>query len=617
MKLSILAGSTSQTINIFIQDSSSSTGAGLTGLVYNSASLTAYYGLPKAAAVAITLATQTVTGAYSSGGFVEISSANMPGWYRLDIPDAALASGRYVCLHLKGATNMAPLPIEIELTAWNNQDAVRGGLSALPNAAAAASGGLLISGSNAGTTTLAALTVTGALTVSNGLLVSRSSSGLPAATFTGNGTANGIEITAGSAGNGLNITGGGTGHGVYIASGSGATGNGLYIQAGSTNGNAVALEGVGSGDGLKSTAGATGNALELVGGGTSGNALKATAANGDCFSVTAAGSSKHGMVITGGNAGTSDGLKLVAGTGGVDMRGSITGNLVGTVSTLTTYTGNTLQTGDSFARIGAAGAGLTALGDARIANLDATVSSRMATYTQPSGFLAATFPGGTVASTTNITAGVITTATNVTAVNGLAAGVITAAAVADGAIDAATFASGALDAVWSTAARTLTAFGFTVSTNANATETAIKAVTDALPNAGALTAIQSDLDDVQTRLPAALIGGKMDSTATVTGTVTLADASLTTAKLGAFVLAKTTNITGFNDIAAGAAMTLTSAYDAAKTAGDATAANQTAIRARTDSLTFTVAAQLDVNIQYVNDVQIKGTGAAGDTWGPV
>ena len=68
------------------------------------------------------------------------------------------------------------------------------------------------------------------------------------------------------------------------------------------------------------------------------------------------------------------------------------------VDTLTTYTGNTPQTGDSFARLGApagasvsadiaaieaqtddigvAGAGLTALGDVRIANLDATVSSR-------------------------------------------------------------------------------------------------------------------------------------------------------------------------------------------------------------------------------------------------
>ena len=55
------------------------------------------------------------------------------------------------------------------------------------------------------------------------------------------------------------------------------------------------------------------------------------------------------------------------------------------------------QTGDSFGRIGVAGAGLTALGDARVANLDAAVSSRMATYAQPTGFLAAAFPAAPAA----------------------------------------------------------------------------------------------------------------------------------------------------------------------------------------------------------------------------
>jgi hypothetical protein len=67
-------------------------------------------------------------------------------------------------------------------------------------------------------------------------------------------------------------------------------------------------------------------------------------------------------------------------------------------------------------------------------NLDAAITTRMATYTQPTGFLAATFPT-TVASTTNITAGTITTATNVTTVNGLAAGVITNASIANNAIN--------------------------------------------------------------------------------------------------------------------------------------------------------------------------------------
>lgn len=132
MKLSILAGSTSQTINVFINDSSSTTGNGLAGLAFDTAGLTAYYALPKAAAVSITLATlAAVTSGFSSGGFKEIDATNMPGWYRFDIPDAALASGRFVNFHFKGATNMAPLPIEIELTAWNNQSATDGGLSKL------------------------------------------------------------------------------------------------------------------------------------------------------------------------------------------------------------------------------------------------------------------------------------------------------------------------------------------------------------------------------------------------------------------------------------------------------------------------------------------------------
>ena len=55
------------------------------------------------------------------------------------------------------------------------------------------------------------------------------------------------------------------------------------------------------------------------------------------------------------------------------------------VDTLTTYTGNTPQTGDAYARIGANGGGLTNLGDTRLANLDAAISTRMAAadYTAP------------------------------------------------------------------------------------------------------------------------------------------------------------------------------------------------------------------------------------------
>lgn len=60
---------------------------------------------------------------------------------------------------------------------------------------------------------------------------------------------------------------------------------------------------------------------------------------------------------------------------------TLLGRILGTLAAGT----HTPQSGDAYARLGAAGAGLTALGDARVANLDATVSSRLATaaYTVP------------------------------------------------------------------------------------------------------------------------------------------------------------------------------------------------------------------------------------------
>lgn len=62
------------------------------------------------------------------------------------------------------------------------------------------------------------------------------------------------------------------------------------------------------------------------------------------------------------------------------------GVALGTGLTINAYTGDTPQSGDAYARIGLAGVGLTNLGDTRIANLDAAVSSRMATFSLPTNF---------------------------------------------------------------------------------------------------------------------------------------------------------------------------------------------------------------------------------------
>jgi hypothetical protein len=80
MKLLKKLGSTSEIWQIFIRDSSSTTGAGLTGLTQASSGLTAYYHRDAdTTATAITLVTMTV-GTFTSSGFKEIDSTNMPGW---------------------------------------------------------------------------------------------------------------------------------------------------------------------------------------------------------------------------------------------------------------------------------------------------------------------------------------------------------------------------------------------------------------------------------------------------------------------------------------------------------------------------------------------------------
>ena len=99
MDFGIYAGDTNKTIYLRLRDST--TGLAKTGLVFNSAGAVASYTLPLAARAAITLATQTVTGAHSDGGFVEVDATNCKGLYRLDLPDAAIASGDYSIISIE------------------------------------------------------------------------------------------------------------------------------------------------------------------------------------------------------------------------------------------------------------------------------------------------------------------------------------------------------------------------------------------------------------------------------------------------------------------------------------------------------------------------------------
>lgn len=86
-------GQTSQSVDLTLEQNAASTAAGdpILNLAFNTSGLTAYYRKGQTGTLtAITLATQTVGGAYSSGGFVKIDDTHAPGQYRFDIPDTCL-----------------------------------------------------------------------------------------------------------------------------------------------------------------------------------------------------------------------------------------------------------------------------------------------------------------------------------------------------------------------------------------------------------------------------------------------------------------------------------------------------------------------------------------------
>jgi hypothetical protein len=105
--ITIAPGSTSQSIELYL---------GATGLTASSSGLSARYNRTRTASVSIPLVARTIAQAWTSGGFAEVDSTNMPGVYRIDIPDAALAAGADdVTVVVRGAsgTNGAVMTVKL------------------------------------------------------------------------------------------------------------------------------------------------------------------------------------------------------------------------------------------------------------------------------------------------------------------------------------------------------------------------------------------------------------------------------------------------------------------------------------------------------------------------
>jgi hypothetical protein len=105
--ITIAPGSTSQSIELYL---------GVTGLTASTSGLSARYNRTRTASVDIPLVARTIAQAWTSGGFAEVDSTNMPGVYRIDLPDAALAAGADdVTIVVRGAsgTNGAVMTVTL------------------------------------------------------------------------------------------------------------------------------------------------------------------------------------------------------------------------------------------------------------------------------------------------------------------------------------------------------------------------------------------------------------------------------------------------------------------------------------------------------------------------
>ncbi len=255
-----------------------------------------------------------------------------------------------------------------------------------------ASGGLLISGSNSGTTTLGALTVSGATTLAALSMTTLTASGAVAFQST-------FAVTTSTSLAALSCT-------TLTASGAVAF-QSTFATTGTTTFNALTVT----------------NAFTVSGATTFTGAVTGTNAGNDLRINGAVPGAAGGLFIAGTNAATTVTTSFTT-----TFTGNLTGS-VGSVTTVSDKTGYSLANGSfvtaTFGTCDFTSTMKTSIGVAVAAsavasvtgnvggsvgsvtgltasNLDVAISTRMATYTQPTGFLAAAFPG-TVASTTNIT----------------------------------------------------------------------------------------------------------------------------------------------------------------------------------------------------------------------
>lgn len=329
----VTKGSTDRSVTVRIIDSTDGTPE--TGVVFNTSGIDLWYRREGAVRTAITEATlAALTTAHADGGFLHVSD----GVYRLDLPDAAVATGANYCDFGGTVTGMVVIGGRIRLVDYSLEDSVRMGLTALPNAAAAGVGGLLTAPTTANTGLADVTRLLGTAWLTPGV------AGTP-------------DVNAKLHG-GTSQTGRDIGASVLLSSGTG-TGQ-LDFTSGVVKANLAQILGTA----ITETAGQIAAAFKKF--------FDKATPTGTINSIPdAVAGAAGGLLIAGSNAATT-----------VNITGNITGNLSGSVGSLTTNNDKTGY-GLSSAAVQAIWDALTSalttansIGKLLVDNINATISSR-------------------------------------------------------------------------------------------------------------------------------------------------------------------------------------------------------------------------------------------------
>ena len=261
-----------------------------------------------------------------------------------------------------------------------------------------------------------------------------------------------VAKSTGSNGHGMDVAGNGSGEGVVLTAG--ATGYGLHILGGGTSGDAVHIEaqngnaygiyciGNGGGEGVVVVGGDTANGLECRGGASGGAGIYAFAQTSNHGIMVLGKGAGHGIHATGGDGGgaginavgsTSNASGIVAtgdGSGsGIDAVGGDSGG-DGISARATTASGHGIHATGHTAGVGILAAGGTG-GSGLSVTGQGALPGMLITGGDTDADALSLVPGGTG---DYITDGFIKSTS-------FAAGAINAAAIADAAIDNATFAA--------------------------------------------------------------------------------------------------------------------------------------------------------------------------------